>query len=260
MHPDRLVILSRDAKPAVSSGLQGAEVSDIQGDGKRAVVLLSGGIDSGTTLLLAREEGFDLYALTVDYGQRQAIEREAAARVANRVGVREHRVLELDLRPLLASALTGSGEIPRGVPSERIGERVPSTYVPARNTILLSLALGWAETVGAGHIFIGVNAVDYSGYPDCRPDFIHQFERLAALATRAGREGRTVHIRAPLMELSKAEIIRKGHSLGFDYGLTHSCYDPSPEGYACGECESCTIRKRGFREAGIPDPTRYRVD
>jgi 7-cyano-7-deazaguanine synthase len=218
-----------------------------------AVVLLSGGLDSTTALAVARSRGFDCYALTVKYGQLHEVELEAARRVAARAGVREHRVIEVDLAPLAASALTRR-EIP--VPKDRVhigapGE-IPVTYVPARNTVLLSLALAWAESLGAKDLVVGVNVLDASGYPDCRPEFVRAFEALAQVATRSG--GFTVH--APLIELTKADIIKLGASLGVDYGLTHSCYDPIGDA-ACGRCDACALRRKGFAEAGIPDPTRY---
>ena len=218
----------------------------------KAVVLLSGGLDSYTAAAIARDAGYDVYALTVNYGQRHARELEAARAVARALGVKAHRVLAVDLAALGGSALLGYGEVPkRGAPDPA---SIPPTYVPARNTVLLALALAWAEVLGASDIYIGVNAVDYSGYPDCRPEFIDAFERMAALATKAGVEGARFHIRTPLVALSKAEIVRKGLSLGLDYGLTHSCYDPLPDGRPCGRCDSCVLRARGFAEAGVPDP------
>jgi 7-cyano-7-deazaguanine synthase len=224
---------------------------------RRAAVLLSGGLDSATVLAQACHEGFACHALTVDYGQRHACELEAAARVAHHLGAVEHLTLRLDLRPLGGSALTSSLEVPKGRSESEISSGIPVTYVPARNTILLSLALAFAEARGAFDIFVGVNSVDYSGYPDCRPEYLEAFQALAGLATRAGVEGNYFHIRAPLMRMTKAEIIRLGLSLGVDYSLTHSCYAPSPKGLACGECDSCLIRKAGFTAAGAPDPTRY---
>lgn len=225
-------------------------------DQRRASILLSGGLDSATVLAIARADGFECHCLTVDYGQRHRVELEAAARVAEVLGVASHRVLTLDLRAIGGSALTDDIEVPHG--EEPGNEGVPTTYVPARNTVLLALLLGHAEVSGAFDLFIGANAVDYSGYPDCRPAFLEAFEQLADLATVAGAEHRAhFRVRAPLLELSKAEIIRRGVSLGVDYGMTHSCYDPTPEGLACGDCDSCTLRRRGFEEAGIPDPTRY---
>ena len=223
----------------------------------RAVVLLSGGIDSATCLAIARSEGFTCYALSFDYGQRHRVELEAARRVAESLGAAEQAVIAFDLRRFGGSALTAD----IAVPKERAPggeEGIPITYVPARNTIFLSFALAWAETLNAFDLFIGVNAVDYSGYPDCRPDYIRAYEAMAKLATRAGVEkaGR-FSIHTPLIDLGKAEIIRRGAELGVDYGLTHSCYDPTKEGLACGLCESCRIRKRGFLEAGLPDPTEY---
>lgn len=223
----------------------------------KAVVLLSGGVDSSTTLAIARDRGFDLYALTVDYGQKQIIEISAARRVASAMGVSLHEIVEIDLRRFGGSALTDKIDVPKSRSPGEIGETIPVTYVPARNTIMLSVALGWAEALGARHIFIGVNAVDYSGYPDCRFEFIQAFQRLANLATKNGIEGRTFTIEAPLISMSKPDIIRTGIRLGLDYSLTHSCYDPTPEGLACGRCDSCIIRRRGFAEAGVSDPARY---
>jgi len=224
---------------------------------QRAVILLSGGIDSTTTAAVAREQGFELYALTVAYGQRHAVELDAARKVAAALGVARHVVQSIDLSAFGGSALTADIAVPKDRSTVEMGEDIPITYVPARNTVFLSLALAWAEVLGAQHIFIGANAVDYSGYPDCRPDFLRAFETLANLATKAGREGKLFHIEAPLLMLTKADIIRWGWRLGVDYSLTHSCYDPSPEGLACGSCDSCQIRHRGFVEAGVPDPTRY---
>jgi len=226
------------------------------GEKARAVVLLSGGLDSSTCAAHAIADGFEIYALTVDYGQRHAVELEAARRVAANLGAREHKTIKLDLRLFGGSALTDDIATPRDRDVES-ASYIPVTYVPARNTIMLSLALAYAETRRAWDIFIGVNAVDYSGYPDCRPEFIAAFERLADLATKAGDEGGRFHIRTPLLHLSKAEIIRMGMELGFDYGLTHSCYDPSPAGLSCGHCDSCQLRLKGFAEAGYKDPLRY---
>jgi 7-cyano-7-deazaguanine synthase len=217
-----------------------------------AVVLLSGGLDSYTAAADARARGFALYALTVQYGQRHAREVEAARAVAKALRVERHLELAIDLRAIGGSSLTTDAAIPLDRDLETGG--IPSTYVPARNTVLLSLALAWAEVVGARDIVIGVNALDYSGYPDCRPEFIAAFEQLADLATRAGVEGGHFHVHTPLISLSKADIIRRGFALGLDYGLTHSCYDPSPAGRPCGRCDSCALRAKGFREAGAPDP------
>jgi 7-cyano-7-deazaguanine synthase len=217
----------------------------------KAVVLLSGGLDSYTAAAIVREQGFDLYALTVEYGQRHAHEILASRRVAERLGVKAHRELSVDLASLGGSALVGDGEVPKGGFDPSV---IPVTYVPARNTVMLSLALAWAEVIGAFDIVIGVNALDYSGYPDCRPEYIEAFERLAALATKAGVKGGTFHVRAPLVALSKADIIRRGVALGLDYGITHSCYDPGPNGVPCGRCDSCMLRARGFEEAGVRDP------
>jgi 7-cyano-7-deazaguanine synthase len=225
---------------------------------KPAVVLLSGGLDSATALALARRDGFCCHALTVAYGQRHAAELEAARRVAAALGAVEQRVVELDLRAFGGSALTADIPVPRDRPPETMSAGIPITYVPARNTVFLSLALAWAEVLGSFDIFIGVNVLDYSGYPDCRPEFVTAFEELANLATRAGveKKGR-FRVHAPLIRLPKADIIRLGASLGVDYGLTHSCYDPAPAGAACGRCDSCQLRRAGFEAAGVPDPTRY---
>jgi 7-cyano-7-deazaguanine synthase len=218
-----------------------------------AVVLLSGGLDSYTAAAVARRDGFSLAALSVDYGQRHAHELQAARRVAAALGVQRHLELALDLTPIGGSALTSSGiEVPKDRPIDPAD--IPSTYVPARNTIFLSVAMGWAEVLGSSDLFIGVNALDYSGYPDCRPAFIRAFEAMARLATRAGVEGRQLTVHTPLIALSKAEIIRLGVSLGLDYGLTHSCYDPGPDGRPCGRCDSCRLRAAGFAQAGVRDP------
>jgi 7-cyano-7-deazaguanine synthase len=223
----------------------------------RAVVLLSGGMDSATAAAVALEQGFEVYALSFRYGQRHAAELEAARQLAERLGVRRHVVLDIDLRAFGGSALTGDLEVPKDTPLERIGSSVPATYVPARNTIFLSFALGWAETLGASDIFLGANALDYSGYPDCRPEYIQAFERMANLATRAGIEGHRLRVHTPLISLSKAEIVKLGHGLGVEYSLTWSCYDPAPDGTACGRCEACILRRKGFREAGMEDPAAY---
>jgi 7-cyano-7-deazaguanine synthase len=219
---------------------------------RKAVILLSGGLDSCTAAAIAKEDGYELYALTVAYGQRHAVELEAARRVAAALGVARHVEIRLDLAAFGGSSLTGSGPVPKDRAGGEPG--IPSTYVPARNTVFLSLALAWAEAIGATDIFIGVNAVDYSGYPDCRPAFIEAFERMAALATKAGVEGARFTIHAPLIDLTKGGIIRRGLALGVDYGLTSSCYDPGPGGAPCGRCDSCALRARGFVEAGVPDP------
>jgi 7-cyano-7-deazaguanine synthase len=218
----------------------------------RAVVLLSGGLDSYTAAAIAKAQGFTLCALTVHYGQRHAREIDAARAVARALGVERHLELEADLRPIGGSSLTSDEAVPRD--RDLHGSDIPSTYVPARNTIFLSLALGWAEVLGANDLVIGVNALDYSGYPDCRPEFIGAFEQLASLATRAGVEGARFRVHTPLITLSKAEIIRRGLELGLDYGLTHSCYDPRADHRPCGRCDSCVLRARGFREAGVADP------
>lgn len=225
-----------------------------------AVVLLSGGLDSATAAAIARAEGFDLFALSFDYGQRHRPELEAARNIAGSLGVRRHVVLSIDLRQFGASALTDRIEVPKDRAPTEIGEGIPITYVPARNTVFLSLALAYAETVSAADIFIGVNAVDYSGYPDCRPEYIAAFEHLANLATKAGVEGQIrFRIRTPLIHWSKAQIIRRGTELGIDYSLTRSCYDPSPTGLSCGRCDSCRLRLKGFAEAGLTDPIPYQT-
>jgi 7-cyano-7-deazaguanine synthase len=219
---------------------------------KPAVVLLSGGLDSATIAAIARDEGFELHALSIDYGQRHRFELEAAERVAAAVGVKQHIQQRLDMSEIGRSALTAAIDVPKHDAASEIAAGIPVTYVPARNTMMLSLALGWAEVLEAADIFIGVNAVDYSGYPDCRPEFMAAFERMANLATKAGvTAGRHIKIRTPIIEMSKAEIIKTGLKLGVDYSLTHSCYDPAPNGKACGLCDSCLLRKKGFEEAGV---------
>jgi len=220
-----------------------------------AVVLVSGGLDSATALAIARAEGFTPYALSFRYGQRHGAELDAAARVAAALGVAEHAVIDVDLRRFGGSALTADIAVPKGRSLEAMRTGIPVTYVPARNTVFLSFALAWAETLDASDIFIGVNALDYSGYPDCRPEYIAAFEEMANLATRAGVEGhRRIRIHAPLIRLTKAEIIRRGQALGVDYALTSSCYDPGEDGRPCGQCDSCLLRAKGFAEAGLPDP------
>jgi 7-cyano-7-deazaguanine synthase len=223
----------------------------------KAVLLLSGGLDSYTAGAIARREGYELYALTVRYGQVHHREVSAARDVARNLGVVRHIELDVDLAAFGGSTLVGDGAIPKDRDLEKPG--IPSTYVPARNTIFLSLALGWAEVLDARALVLGVNALDYSGYPDCRPEYLEAFERLASLATRAGVEGRSLEIKAPLLRLSKAEIIREGLALGLDYGLTHSCYDPDPSGVPCQRCDSCRLRARGFEQAGVADPARRHV-
>ncbi len=226
----------------------------------KAVILSSGGLDSTTVLAMARERGFALYSITFDYGQRHRFELGAAERIAGAMGVECRVLVKFDLRSFGGSALTDRIDVPKDTPHERIGEQIPITYVPARNTVFLSLALGWAETLGAYDIFIGVNALDYSGYPDCRPEFIEAFERTANLATRAGVEGRgRFRVHTPLIRMTKSEIIREGTRLGVDFGLTHSCYDPSADGVACGRCDACLLRRRGFEQAGLPDPIAYQA-
>lgn len=223
----------------------------------KAVVLLSGGLDSATVAALAKEQGFTIYALTIEYGQRHAIESKAADQVAASLGITNHLTQTFDLRLFGGSALTDTIDVPKSDDVSQIKEGIPVTYVPARNTIFLSFALGYAEVIGSTDIFIGVNAVDYSGYPDCRPVFVELFEQLANVATRAGVEGTPFHIHAPLISMSKAEIIREGVRLGVDYSITHSCYDPTSNGLACGFCDSCLLRKAGFEQAGVEDPTQY---
>ena len=224
----------------------------------KAVILLSGGLDSTATLAIAKSQGFDIYALSIRYGQRHQIELEAARRIARHFRVSKHMIVDLDLRLFGKSALTDDIDVPKGRKVEEMGEGVPVTYVPARNTIFLSLALAWAEVLGSEDIFIGVNALDYSGYPDCRPEYIAAYENMAHLATKAGMAGKQkLKIHTPLLKMTKAEIIKKGLELGADYSLTHSCYDPSATGEACGQCDSCQLRLKGFEQAGISDPVRY---
>jgi 7-cyano-7-deazaguanine synthase len=225
---------------------------------KKAVCLLSGGLDSATSMACAIRDGFEVYALSFDYGQRHAVELDSARRVSQHLGAAQHRIATIDLRIFGGSALTGDIAVPKHRSSREMTARIPVTYVPARNTIFLSFALAWAEVLGARDIYIGVNAVDYSGYPDCRPEFVEAFEHLANLATRAGVEEHAAFcVHTPLIQLSKAQIIQLGTELGVDYSLTHSCYDPPEPGLACGACDSCLLRKAGFAEAGIPDPLRY---
>ncbi len=222
-----------------------------------AVVLLSGGLDSATVLAIARDQGFRPAALTFRYGQRHAVEIAAARRVAAAMGVTDHRIADIDLRVFGGSALTADIAVPKGRADAEIADGIPVTYVPARNTIMLSFALAFAEVIGAADIFVGVNAVDYSGYPDCRPDYIAAFERMANLATKAAVEGHRLTLHTPLISLTKAEIIRRGLTLGVDYAITSTCYDPNPEGAACGQCDSCRLRLKGFAEAGLEDPAPY---
>jgi 7-cyano-7-deazaguanine synthase len=224
---------------------------------KHAVVLLSGGLDSATTLAIARSRGYETYALSFDYGQRHRQELDAARKIANSLAAKEHRIIKIDNQIFAGSALINDVDVPKSRSEEEIGRGIPPTYVPARNTIFLAHALAWAETIPAGHIFIGANAIDYSGYPDCRPEFIALFETLANVGTKAGVEGARIQIHAPLIKLSKAEIIRKAVELNIDLSLTHSCYDPTPDSRACGECDSCQLRLKGFREAGVTDPIEY---
>lgn len=226
---------------------------------KKAVVLLSGGLDSTTILAIARDAGYDTYCMSFRYGQRHTVELQFAEKAAKAFGVKQHVIVDIDLRIFGGSALTADIAVPKDRADGEMGDSIPITYVPARNTIFLSYALAWAEVLGADTIFIGVNAMDYSGYPDCRPEYISAYQKMANLATQVGVEGKTeLKIRAPLIDKTKAEIIRIGTALGVDYSLTLSCYDPDAEGSACGGCDSCLLRKRGFKEACIPDPTRYR--
>ena len=230
------------------------------GNGKRAIILLSGGVDSTTTLAIAEGEGYELHALTFRYGQRHEFEIEAAKRIAARADVESHVIAEINLRAFGGSALTADIDVPKGRSLDEMGSGIPVTYVPARNTIFLSFALALAEVRESSDIFIGVNALDYSGYPDCRPEYIEAFERMANLATRTSIEGRTsMRIHTPLIELTKGEIVARGLSLGVDYSLTSTCYDPSAEGLACGSCDACLLRLKGFAEIGMGDPARYVV-
>jgi 7-cyano-7-deazaguanine synthase len=230
----------------------------MKNESKKAVVLLSGGLDSSTVLAIARSQGYELYALSFSYGQRHIVELDAARRVAASIGVADHRIAAIDLRIFGGSALTADIAVPKGRDTAEMGHGIPITYVPARNTIFLSFALAWAEVLGSSDIFIGVNALDYSGYPDCRPEFIEAFEKMANLATKAGVEGRqALKIHTPLIVLTKAQIVQRGIELGVDYSLTSSCYDPAADGAPCGECDSCLLRQRGFRENGLEDPLSY---
>lgn len=224
----------------------------------KAVVLLSGGVDSATTLAIARKTGFEIYALSFRYGQRHAVELKAAKRIAGMNQVARHLIVDVDLQKIGGSALTTDIDVPKNRKEATMKKNIPVTYVPARNTIFLSYALAWAEVIGANDIFIGVNVLDYSGYPDCRPEYIAAYQKMANLATKAGVEDkRKLQIHTPLIKMSKAQIIRKGLELGVDYSVTHSCYDPSPSGKACGECDSCLLRLKGFKEAGVTDPVKY---
>ena len=227
---------------------------------QKAVILLSGGLDSSTVIAIAKHEGYDLYAMSFDYGQRHLFELEAARKIAHVFGAKEHLVIKTDLTRIGGSALTGDISVPKDRNMEALAGDIPITYVPARNTIFLSYALAWSEVLNSPNIFLGVNAIDYSGYPDCRPEYIHAFEHMANLATKAGVEGsHTLQIHTPLIRMTKADIIKKGIALGVDYALTHSCYDPDTEGNACGRCDSCLLRKKGFADAGVKDPTRYNI-
>ena len=224
---------------------------------KHAVVLLSGGLDSATTLAIARSQGYETYALSFDYGQRHKRELEAAKKIAESLGAKKHLIVKIDKQIFRGSALTDDVDVPKSRSEKEIGHGIPITYVPARNTIFLAHALAWAETIPAGHIFIGANAIDYSGYPDCRPEFIALFETLANVATKAGAEGARLQVHAPLIKMSKADIVRSAVELDVHLSLTHSCYDPLPDGRACGECDSCRLRKKGFEDAGVKDPIQY---
>jgi len=224
---------------------------------RRAVLLLSGGMDSATTGAIAKAEGFELFALSFRYGQRHVVELEAARRVAAALGVARHAILDIDLGVFGGSALTAGIEVPKDRPIAEMNAAIPVTYVPARNTIFLSLALGWAETLDASDLFIGANAIDYSGYPDCRPEFLRAFEAMARLGTKMGTEGRAITIHAPLIEMTKARVVQKGRELGVDFSLTRTCYDPNDRGEACGRCDACLLRLKGFAEAGMSDPAPY---
>lgn len=226
---------------------------------EKAIILSSGGLDSTTAMAMAKDQGFEIFSLSFDYGQRHRFELEAAQRVAEALNVKKHLVIPMDMRAIGGSALTDHIEVPKGRSRDAMEKEIPVTYVPARNTVFLSYALAWAEVINAAHIFIGVNALDYSGYPDCRPEFITAFQTVANLATKAAVEEKIrFQIHAPLIHMTKAQIIQTGIRLGVDYSMTHSCYDPSPAGHACGQCDSCILRKKGFEEAGIPDPTIYK--
>jgi 7-cyano-7-deazaguanine synthase len=252
-------LLSRLLAPSTGRMITGAMTEAISNK-RKAVVLLSGGLDSTTVLAVARSQGYEIYALTFRYGQRHEVEIEAARRISALFGVAEHVVAEIDLRAFGGSALTDNIAVPKNRAPEEISGGIPVTYVPARNTIFLSFALAWAEVLGASDIFIGVNALDYSGYPDCRPEYIEAFQRMAELATKAGVEGRQkLVIHTPLISLTKAQIVRKGIELGVDYSLTVTCYDPSEDGAACGQCDACHLRLKGFAENGMSDPASYRA-
>jgi 7-cyano-7-deazaguanine synthase len=225
----------------------------------QTIVLLSGGLDSATVLALCRAEGKVCHALSFRYGQRHEVELQAAARVARSLGAASHHICVIDVQCLAGSALTGQGEVPKGRNERQIGQGIPSTYVPARNTLFVAHALAFAETMGAGEIALGINALDYSGYPDCRPEWVAAMQDVARLGTKAGVGGQAVKLVAPLVSMGKADIIRAGLAVGVDYAITHSCYDPAPDGAACGDCDSCILRRRGFEQAGVKDPTHYRV-
>ncbi len=224
---------------------------------RNCIVLCSGGLDSATVMAIVKNEGYNIYSLSFNYGQRHKIELAAAGKISSVFNARQHLVINMDLDKIGGSALTADIDVPKGVQEQNTSDQIPVTYVPARNTIFLSYALAWAEVTGARDVFIGVNAVDYSGYPDCRPEYIKAFQAMARLATKAGTDGVKTRIMTPLIRMTKAEIIQKGTALGLDYSITHSCYDPMPDGTSCGNCDSCILRKKGFREAGIKDPAKY---
>lgn len=224
---------------------------------QRAIVLLSGGLDSATALAVAKNDGYEIYAMSFDYGQRHRIELDSARRVARSLAVKDHRIIKLDPSVMSGSALTGKVDVPKSRSEGEMGAGIPVTYVPARNTLFLAHSVAWAEVIGANHIFIGVNAIDYSGYPDCRPEYISAFEKMANLGTKTGVSGAKLEIHTPLINLTKGQIIRQANSLGVDLSLTHSCYDPLPDGRACGQCDSCQLRLKGFRDAGLTDPVKY---
>lgn len=235
-------------------------ISASKAKSNKAIVLTSGGLDSTTVMAIAKDQGFDIYALSFDYGQRHHVELEAAKTIAQALGAKQHLIVNTDLGQIGGSALTGDITVPKDRAVDEDSDEIPTTYVPARNTIFLAYALAWSEVLDTPHIFIGVNAIDYSGYPDCRPEYIQAFEHMANLATKAGVEGHyQLKIHTPLSQMTKADIIKKGNQLGIDYGLTHSCYDPDEDGLACGHCDSCLLRKKGFADSGVADPTRYKI-
>ena len=259
MMPERTTPLPKTTAAATDTSISTPASEQQAGIEKtrRAVVLVSGGLDSATTLAKAHEDGFETYAISFDYGQRHCFELESAVAVCGAIGVADHRIVKLDLRTLGGSALTDNIDVPKDRSPDAMSGGIPITYVPARNTVFLSIAMGWAEVLGAEDLYAGVNAVDYSGYPDCRPEFVAAFQTLANLATKTGVEGARWTVHTPLIDLSKADIIKLGGRLGVDYSLTHSCYDPAEDGAACGRCDSCHLRREGFESAGVTDPTRY---